>query len=527
MFQGNGTAESAGHHKWAVLIVVIMGSFMPILDTTIVNVGLPKMMAHFGSTVDQIEWVVTAYMISFAIIMPAMNWLQRAFGLKTIFMASLIIFCLGSALCGVAWNLDSMVFFRVIQAIGGGAMMPTGLTLISEVFPPQERGMATGIWSIGAMVAPTIGPFVGGYLVDEISWRWIFYINLPMGSAAMLAAFGVLPFRPPASIRKPFDFIGFGSFSIFLAFLLVALTQGQREGWDSDYILTCFGLSLLGLTAFMISWFWVSEPLIDLRLLINRNFFLANIINFVRAIGIFGSIFLMPMFLQNLLQYSAWRTGMILAPSAITVALVAPFSGLITDRIGPRLPLFLGTCFLAFSLYAYRDLSLNADYGFLLWPQIYRGIGLGLINAPLMSTALNAVRREETGMASGMLTVVMQLGGAFGIAILGTILQRREFFHYAHFLQGWTHGDFPPLAQAHSISQALLFDAGYSPADASRKGKMLLALWVHRLASASAFGDAFLFAGLLTAMGVLPALLISPKSFLQGATQKEISLRNK
>ncbi len=518
-FQNSQLANS----KWGVLVVVIIGSFMPILDTTIVNVALPKIMANFGSTVDQIEWVVTAYMISFAIIMPAMNWLQKMFGLKSIFMTSLVVFCLGSALCGLAWDLDSMILFRIIQAIGGGAMMPTGLTLVSEAFPPQERGMALGVWSIGAMVAPTVGPFLGGYLVDEISWRWIFYINLPIGPAAMLAALWVLPARRLSQPYHRFDFLGFGSFSVFLAFLLIALTKGQREGWDSDTILTCFGLSFLGLSSYLISWSWIQEPLIDLRLLINRNFLLANIINFVRAVGIFGSLFLIPMFLQNLLQYSAWRTGIILAPSAISVAIVAPFSGFITDRIGPRLPLFLGTVLLAFSLYEYKDISLNSDYWFLLWPQLYRGIGLGLINAPLMSTALNAVRREHMGMASGLLTVIMQLGGSFGVAMLGTTLQRREFFHYAHYLELLNDTFSPFFARAQSTLQGLLLDFGYSPADAVSKGKSLLALWVHRQASASAFGDAFFFAGLLIAFGILPALLIRRNSWPGKAAPRGVS----
>ena len=503
--------------KWSVLAVVILGTFMAILDNNIVNVALPKIMANFGATVDQIEWVVTGYMIAFAISMPVTTWLRDVFGLKRVFIASLVLFCFGSALCGMAWNKDSLIFFRVIQALGGGALMPTGLTLVSESFPPQERGMAMGIWSIGAMVAPAVGPFLGGYLVDEVSWRAIFYINLPVGAVAIMAALLILLSAEAPGPARRFDLIGFISFSAFLAPLLIALSQGQREGWESDYILSCFGLSLLGLVAFITSGFLRKDPLIDLRLFANHDFLMANIVNFVRAVAIFGSMFLLPLFLQNLLDYTALRTGIILAPTAISIAVVSPFSGLISDRIGPRIPLFLGTLLMAYSLYLYKDLSLNSDYWFLFWPQVMRGVGLGLINAPLMSAAINAVRREQTSTASSLLTIILQVGGAFGVALLGATLERRQFFHYAHYLQQINDAFSPAVSQAQSVLQQLLLKSGYSPAEVLVKGKNLMALWVQRQAAVSAFDDAFVFAALFITIGIVPALLIRRARFAAAA----------
>lgn len=496
------------NHKWGVLVVIILGSFMAILDNNIVNVALPKIMANFGATVDQIEWVITGYMISFAISMPATSWLREVFGLKKVFLASLALFCFGSALCGLAWEKDSLITFRVLQALGGGAMMPTGLTLISEAFPPQERGMAMGIWSVGAMVAPAVGPFLGGYLVDEVSWRAIFYINLPVGGVAVLMAAWIISGTKAKGPMRRFDLIGFINFSVFLGFLLVALAQGQREGWDSDYIIFCLSFSFLGLIAFLASAFLVQAPIIDLRLFTNHNFLMANIINFVRAVAIFGSMFLLPLFLQNLLDYTALRTGIILAPTAISIALVSPFSGLIADRIGPRIPLFCGTVLLAFSLYLFKDISLNSDYWFLFWPQVLRGAGLGLINAPLMSAAINAVRREQVAVASGLLTVIMQVGGAFGVALLGTTLQRREFFHYAHYLQQINNAFSPFVYRAQLAMQELFLRAGHAPTDVLAKGKGLLALWVQRQAAVGAFEDAFVFSALIITIGIVPALLI-------------------
>jgi len=481
---------------------------MAILDSTIVNVATPKIMANFGATVDQIEWVITGYMIAFAICMPATTWLREVFGLKKVFIASLILFCIGSALCGMAWEKDSLIVFRVIQALGGGAMMPTGLTMISEAFPPQERGMAMGLWSIGAMVAPAVGPFLGGYLVDEVSWRSIFYINLPVGAVAVLAALLILPASKITRPARRFDLIGFISFSVFLAPLLIALAQGQREGWDSDYILSCFGFSLVGLVAYITSGFLVKDPLIDLRLFVNHNFLMANILNFMRAVAIFGSMFLLPLYLQNILDYKALQTGIILAPTAISVAIVSPFSGLISDRIGPRVPLFFGTVLMAYSLYMYKDLSLNSDYWFLFWPQIIRGAGLGLLNAPLLSAAINAVRREQTSVASSLLTIILQVGGAFGVAILGATVERRQYYHYAHYLQQINDAFSPAVAQAQLAMQQLLLKAGYSPAEVLLKGKNLMGLWVQRQAAVGAFCDAFVFSALIIILGVIPALMI-------------------
>jgi DHA2 family multidrug resistance protein len=496
------------NHKWGVLVVVVLGSFMAILDNNIVNVALPKIMATFGATVDQIEWIITGYMIAFAISMPATSWLREVFNLKKVFIASLAVFCFGSALCGLAWSKDSLIAFRVIQALGGGSLMPTGLTLVTEVFPPQERGMAMGTWSIGAMVAPAIGPFLGGYLVDEVSWRSIFYINLPVGVIAILAAFFLLPSSRAGMSTRRFDVVGYLSFSVFLGFLLVALAQGQREGWDSDYILSCLSLSFLGLVAFIASNFLVKEPIIDLRLFANYNFLMANIVNFVRAVAIFGSMFLLPLFLQTILDYTALQTGIIVAPTAISVAIVSPLSGRITDRIGPRIPLFCGIVLVIYSLYLYKDISLNSDYWFFFWPQVMRGAGLGLLNAPIISAAMNAIRREQTAVASGLISVIMQVGGAFGVATLGTLLQRREFFHYAHSLQQMNNAFSPFFYQAQQTMQDLLLRAGQAPIEALAKGKSLLALWVQRQASVGAFGDAFFFAALLITIGIIPALLV-------------------
>jgi DHA2 family multidrug resistance protein len=368
--------------------------------------------------------------------------------------------------------------------------------------------VAMGIWAIGNMLAPAIGPFLGGYLADEIGWRSIFYITLPVGAVTILGAFLILSPSKKISRARKFDSIGFVSFSIFLAALLIALSQGQREGWNSDYILSCFSMSLLGLVFFLASGLLVKEPIIDLRLFLNYNFVMTSIINFLRAMAAFGSMFLIPLFLQNLLEYKALQTGIILLPTAISVAIVSPFSGMISDRIGPRLPLACGVFLLAYSLYLYKDISFNSDYWFLFWPQVIRGIGIGLINAPVLSTALNSIRQEQTSIASGLLALNIQVGGAFGVAMLGTILQRREFFHYAHYLQQISDAFSPSTSGVLLTMQESLLRHGYGPAEVLAKGKSMLAIWVHRQAMVASFQDAFVLVGLFVAIGIVPAILI-------------------
>jgi DHA2 family multidrug resistance protein len=362
-------------------------------------------------------------------------------------------------------------------------------------------------------MAPAIGPFLGGYLADEISWRAIFYIILPVGAATILGAFLILSSSKKFGPARKFDFIGFFSFAVFLAALLIAFSQGQREGWISDYILSCFGFSLLGLVAFIASGLVLKDPIIDLGLFANHNFMMTSIINFVRSMATMGSTFLIPLFLQTLMDYKALDTGIILLPTALSVAAVSPFSGLISDRIGPRIPMVSGVFLLVYSLYLYKDISLGSDYWFLFWPQVMRGIGIGLINAPLVSTSFNAIRKEQTSMASGLYNVIHQLGGAFGIAMLGTILQRREFFHYTHYLQQMSDVFSPSTSRALSTMQELLLRYGYGSTEVLAKGKSLLALWAHRMAKVAAFQDAFILAGLFVAIGILPALLIRKAQF--------------
>ncbi len=389
-------------YKWEVLALAILGSFMAILDSSIVNVALSHLMVTFSANLEQIEWVSTGYMLAFAILMPATTWFRDAIGLRNAFALALVVFTIGSALCGLAWSLDSLIFFRVIQAVGGGALMPTGLTMVSEVFPPSQRGMALGVWGAGATIAPALGPTIGGYLLDYVNWRAIFYINIPIGAVVIALTLALMRRSTGHRGSYRFDFLGFFFLSVALAGLLTGLTQGEREGWGSTYILTLFAVSYFSFMIFLIVESIVEHPIVNLQIFKIRNFSITCILGTIRSIALFSSVFLLPLFLQQLLGYSALDTGLLMMPSALAVALAMPIAGNLTDRIGPKIPYIIGGIITAYSFFLYSELSLNSSRGFMLYGLILRGAGMGFLMAPITVAAMNSVPAEddEPGLGS-------------------------------------------------------------------------------------------------------------------------------
>jgi len=483
-------------YKWEVLSIAILGSFMAILDSSIVNVALSHLMVTFSVNLEQIEWVSTGYMLAFAILMPATTWFRDAIGLRNAFALALFTFTLGSALCGMAWSLDSLIFFRVIQAIGGGALMPTGLTMVSEVFPPHQRGIALGVWGAGATVAPALGPTIGGYLLDYVNWRAIFYINIPIGAIVIALTLAIV--RKSAGHRGSyrFDFLGFFLLSIALAGLLIGLTQGEREGWTSAYILTLFAVSYFSFFAFLIVESLVKHPIVDLRIFKIRNFSVTCILGALRSIALFSSVFLMPLFLQQLLGYSAFDTGILMMPSALTVAVTMPLAGKLTDHIGPKIPYIIGGVITAYSFYIYSELSLNSTYGFMLYGLILRGAGMGFIMAPIMVASMNSVPQKMMSLASGLLNLIMQVSAAFGIAIFGSLVTRRTMFHQQIYVSYFTPDNVPMNIFIAKIKSALIL-AGSSLDTVTTKAYYLVASHFQKWAYCNAFDDCFLVSSII------------------------------
>ncbi len=407
-------------YRWGVLTIVVMGTVMAILDTSIVNVALPHMMSAFSVDRNKIEWVSTAFMITSASAMPLVGWINHRVGYRTLYLTCLTIFTLASGLCALAWNFESMIGARVLQAAGGGAIMPIGMAIVADLFPPHERGKALGIWGAGIMVGPAIGPTLGGYLTDYFNWRAIFSVNLPFGILTLAA--GLIYIRRPTHLppARRFDLAGYLALAVGLIFGLVALSNGQEKGWDSTYILTCAGISAVALVLFLGLEWDAREPIFNLRLLLIGNYTVCLILALTRAIGLFGSVFLLPIYLQTLAGYTTIQAGLWTVPGAISVGVAMPIAGRLSDRYPPGPLAAFGIIIMSLSLFANGYLDPLASWHWIIWPQVVRGFGLAFLMAPMTTAALNAVPPPEIPMASSFINVAQNVGGAAGIAMINT-----------------------------------------------------------------------------------------------------------
>jgi DHA2 family multidrug resistance protein len=421
-------------YRWWLLANIMVGTFMAVLDSTIINVSLPKIMATFGVSVDKIEWITTAYMLIQAVMLPTSGWIADHFGYKKTYFSALLLFTAGSLLCSLAWNENTLILFRVIQGAGAGLIMPVGMAIVTREFPPKQRGMALGFWGIASAASVSFGPLIGGYLIDNFSWQAIFYVNVPVGVVGLLATL-IIQREYKTEQTRSFDFIGFISMSAFLCSLLIALADANAAwnigGWTSSFILNCFVLSFISLVIFLITEFTVEHPLIDLRLLKNFNFALSNVLMFIFGLGMFGSTFILPLYLQNSLGYTALQAGAVFLPIGIIQGILSPISGLMADKVNPKIPTILGILLMAFSMYLNSFLSLFSEQVQIMLPLIIRGIGMGLVFTPLSTISLSEISRPKMAQASGIFNVIRMIGGSFGVAILTALLTQRITFHTA------------------------------------------------------------------------------------------------
>ena len=393
------------YYKWFVLGNVMLGTFMAVLDSTIVNVSLPKIMSSFGVGLSTIQWVITAYMLSMAVMLPTSGWLADKFGYKKMYFWGLFLFTFGSLLCGLSNDETTLIMSRIIQGLGAGMIQPLGMAIITREFPPQQRGVALGFWAISAAASVSFGPMIGGYLVDNFSWQLIFDVNIPVGIAALLFTVVIQREFIHPTARK-FDYIGFISVIVFLPVLLYALSEGNAQtnsqGWSAPYILVCFAISAIGLAVFITQELTTKSPLIELRLLKDRNFGMTNIIMFVFSMGMFGSTFLLPLYLQNSMGYTALQSGAVFLPVGIIQGFMSPISGIFSDKVNAKGPVILGVGLLVLSFYLNSELSFLTERSYVMTSLYLRGFGMGMIFTPLSTMSLLTLPREKMAQASGI-----------------------------------------------------------------------------------------------------------------------------
>lgn len=424
-----------------ITITVMLGLIMAIIDATIVNVALNNIAGNLGASIDEVSWVATGYILASVITMPLNGWLTAYFGRKNFYAACLAIFTGASLLCGTAHSIWQLVFYRVIQGFGGGALQPTAQAILFETYPPNKRGAAMAIFGLGAMVGPAVGPTLGGYIVDNYSWPLIFYINLPIGIVALLMTLMFIP--NPHFLSRPkggIDWLGLSLLGAGLASLQYVLERGQHDDWyQSGTIWYLTIVAVISLVWFIVKTIRDRHPLVDLNVFRFRTFTLGNVVGVVLGFGLFGTSLILPLFFQTVLGFTAFQTGMALLPGAIATAISMLFVGALTNRLDPRVLVIFGMIVFGAATWWLGGLTQAAGYWDVFWPRLVQGFGLGFMFVPLTTVTLGAVPKEELAGATGVSALVRQLGGSFGIAVLTTLLARQSAVAWNNLASGVTN----------------------------------------------------------------------------------------
>jgi DHA2 family multidrug resistance protein len=417
--------------KWAITFTVMVVAFMQILDTSVTNVVLPHLQGSLSAGLEEVSWVITSYLAANAIVIPATGWLTGLFGRRRFFLICATVFAVSSLVSGAAPDLQTLIVARVVQGLGGGPIIPLSQAILWEIFPFHQRGLAMAVWGVGFILGPILGPTVGGYLADELSWRWIFYINLPIGILGFFLASIFMFDSPDQRKRARIDWWGLALMVVGFGCLQLVLDRGEREDWfDSSLIVTLAILAVGGLTAFLIRELSTADPIMDLTVFGDRNFATGAAFSLIVGFGMFSSMVLVAIFTQKLLGYDAWTSGLVLAPSGLGNIVSLFASGLVT-RMDQRLMLAFGCVLNAISLYMMTSLTLGMDYWALAFPRFLQGFAVGFVYVPMSTLTLATIRREKLVAATAAYSVMRNVGGSLGIALATTLLAQRSQYHQA------------------------------------------------------------------------------------------------
>jgi DHA2 family multidrug resistance protein len=422
--------ELSAARKWAITVSVMLVTVMQVLDTSVTNVALPHMQGSLSASVDEVAWVLTSYLAANAVIIPATGWLSSLLGRKRFFLICTTLFTLSSFLSGLAPSLEFLVAMRIFQGLGGGPVIPISQAIMWEIFPLKQRGMAMAVWGIGIMMAPILGPTVGGWMADNWSWRWIFYINLPIGVLGFLAA-GAFLFDPP-HLKKPGRIDGVGLVLMVLGFasMQYVLDRGERDEWfDSGAIVALAVVAVVALAGFLIRELTTTHPILDFSVFLDRNFSLGAGLVALSAFGMYSSMLLIALYTQKLLSYDAWNAGLVLAPGGIGNLISLVIAGRLVAAVDQRMLLGLGCVLNAVGLYMMSSVTLSVDYWTLTVPRFVQGLGLGFTFVPLTTLALATVPKDRLGNATAAFNVVRNIGGSIGVALATMYLSRRSQYH--------------------------------------------------------------------------------------------------
>ena len=501
-------AERYGsRYRWFATVTVMLGTVSAMLTTTSVNVAIPDIMGAFGIGQDRAQWLSTGALAAMTIGMLLNAWLINHYGQRRTFIAVLLIFIASLLVAGMAPNESVLISCRLVQGAIAGILQPLSMYTLFRVFPPHQRGSAMGFFGMSVLLGPALGPTLGGVMIEYFNWRYIFYVAVPVASLGVLLGSIFMPEREESSVRSRFDLTGFVLLSSAIACLLIALSNGQREGWHSDFILTLFAISAFSGAAFVVWELHTPQPLVDLRVLVNGQFTCAATVACLFGVGLFGSTYLVPLFVQTVQGYTPLDAGILLMPAGLIMGLCMPIAGFLSDRIPTRGLIISGLVCFALSSYWLASVDVNTGFWVVASCVILSRVGLALIKPSLNVTALRSLRPELLGQGAGMINFARQLGGAFGVNLLSVMLDRRTFFHSDTLTSLQTAGNSGTAEMLRSM-QSLLAQAGV-PLDLQVSGALhFLGRMVYAQAYTMGFRDAFLITTVVFTLGLIPAWIM-------------------
>jgi EmrB/QacA subfamily drug resistance transporter len=495
-------------YRWLATVTVMLGTISAVLTTTSVNVAIPDIMGAFGIGQDRAQWLSTGTLAAMTVGMLLNSWVMHSFGQRNTFVGALAVFIGALLLAGAAPNENVLIFARVVQGAVAGMLQPLAMYTLFRVFPPDQRGAAMGFFGMSVILGPAIGPTLGGLLIDLFNWRFIFFVPVGVSAVGILMGSAFLPGREQEGGRMRFDGLGFVLLSVAIAASLTALSNGQREGWYSDYVLALFTVSIAGGGAFIWWSLQADEPLVDLRVFASARFAAASAVAVIYGAGIFGSTYLMPLFVQTVQNSTALEAGLLLMPAGLVMGLLIPIGGYLSDRISPTFLIMTGLLFFAASAFWLAGVDTNMPFWIISFSVVLSRVGLAIIKPALDVTALRALTPALLRQGAGMINFARQIGGAFGVNLLSVVLDRRTFFHSDILTATQTGGNSATLELLRSV-EALLARAGV-PEDLQGPGALhFLGKVVHAQAYTLGFRDCFLLVGIVYVLAMIPAWMMA------------------
>jgi MFS transporter, DHA2 family, multidrug resistance protein len=502
-------------NPWIIAVTVTLATFMEVLDTSIANVALPHIAGSLSAGQDESTWVLTSYLVSNAIVLPLSGWLSSIMGRKNFYMSCVALFTISSFLCGLAPNLATLIICRVLQGAGGGGLQPSEQAILADTFPPAKRGMAFAVYGVAVVTAPAIGPTLGGWITDNFTWRWIFFINIPVGIISILLTSRLIQDPPYLRRRKlsetKIDYIGLGFVALGLGTLQVVLDKGQRDDWFESHFIVVLSLIAAVSLIFVIFWEWKhKDPIIDLHLFRDRTFGISNLLMFMLGFALLGSTLLLPLFMQTLLGYTAERSGLALMPGGFTIMLLLPLVGFLLSRYSPRWLLVFGLVMLSASLFNMTRFDLQIDFRTAAMARVLQAAGMAFLFVPINTAAYAFLPRDKNNAASGLMNLARNIGGSVGISLVTTMLDRRTQVHLNDLSRHLSASNPAFQSMLKGSAQAMRMH-GANAAFATQRAYAMIEGTVQRQATMLAYLDDFRFLA-WTILAMVPLVFLMKKS---------------